>query len=204
MGRVGEAIVRTWQVADSMKHQRGPLKGDSERNDNNRIKRYIAKYTINPAIAHGISDEVGSIEVGKLADLVLWDPQFFGVKPDLIIKGGMIAMSVMGDSNGPIPTPQPRTMRFQFGAYGRARGMASLVFLSKAAIEKGIPEALQLTKRARAVHGTRNLRKADMKHNNATPHIEVDPQTYEVRVDGALVTAEPADRIALAQRYFLF
>lgn len=204
MGRVGEAIVRTWQVADSMKHQRGPLKGDSERNDNNRIKRYIAKYTINPAIAHGISDEVGSIEVGKLADLVLWDPQFFGVKPDLIIKGGMIAMSVMGDSNGSIPTPQPRTMRYQFGAYGRARGMTSLVFLSKAAIEKGVPEALQLTKRARAVHGTRNLRKADMKHNNATPHIEVDPQTYEVRVDGALVTAEPAERIALAQRYFLF
>lgn len=204
MGRVGEVITRTWQVADSMKAQRGPLQGDSERNDNNRIKRYIAKYTINPALAHGIAHEVGSIEVGKLADLVLWDPRFFGVKPELVIKGGMIAMSIMGDPNATIPTPQPRTMRYQFGAYGLAMARTSLVFVSKAALHLGIPQALDLKKKAVAVEGTRSVTKKDMKFNNATPKIEVVPQTYEVRVDGEAITAKPLQRLSLAQRYFLF
>ena len=204
MGRIGEVVTRTWQVADSMKHQRGALEGDSEHNDNNRIKRYISKYTINPAIAHGIADEVGSIEVGKFADLVLWDPKFFGAKPDLIIKGGMIAMSVMGDANASITTPQPRTMRTQFGAHGRARGHTSLVFVSKAALDVNVPQTLGLTKRPYAVHGVRNISKADLKYNNATPEIEVDPQTFEVSINGEVLTAEPAERLALAQRYFLF
>lgn len=204
MGRIGEVVTRTWQVADSMKHQRGSMEGDSEHNDNNRIKRYVSKYTINPAIAHGISEEVGSIEVGKFADLVLWNPKFFGAKPDIIIKGGMIAMSVMGDANASITTPQPRTMRNQFGANGRARANTSLVFVSQAAFEAGVPEALQLTKRAYAVHGIRNISKADLKFNNATPEIVVDPQTYEVSIEGEVLTAEPAEQLALAQRYFLF
>ena len=204
MGRIGEVITRTWQVADSMKAQRGPLEGDSEHNDNNRIKRYIAKYTINPAIAHGIGDEVGSVEVGKFADLVLWDPKFFGAKPDLIIKGGMIANAVMGDANASIPTPQPRTMRNQFGAHGRARGETNLVFISQAALDAGVPEELGLTKQAYAVRGIRNLTKADLKHNCETPDIKVDPQTYEVSIDGEVLTAEPAEKLALAQRYFLF
>ncbi|HYI24055.1 MAG TPA: urease subunit alpha, partial [Thermomicrobiales bacterium] len=204
MGRIGEVVTRTWQVADSMKHQRGVLEGDSEHNDNNRIKRYIAKYTINPAIAHGIADEVGSVEVGKFADLVLWDPKFFGTKPELIIKGGMIAMSVMGDANASIPTPQPRVMRNQFGAYGRARGHTSLVFVSKAGLDSGVPQSLQLTKRPYAVHGVRNISKADMKFNTGTPTIEVDPQTFEVSINGEVLSAEPAEQLALAQRYFLF
>ncbi|GAB2482404.1 urease subunit alpha [Luteococcus sediminum] len=204
MGRVGEVITRTWQVADSMKAQRGALEGDSEFNDNNRIKRYIAKYTINPAIAHGIGDEVGSVEVGKFADLVLWEPKFFGAKPEVVIKGGMIAMSVMGDSNGSIPTPQPRTLRNAFGAHGRARGEGSLVFISKAAKEAGVPEELGLTKQAYAVHGIRDLTKSDLKLNCETPEISVDAQTYEVSIDGEVLTSEPAERVALAQRYFLF
>ncbi len=204
MGRIGEVVIRTWQVADSMKQQRGSLEGDSENNDNNRIKRYVAKYTINPAIAHGIGEEVGSVEVGKFADLVLWDPQFFGAKPDLVIKGGMIAHSVMGDPNGSIPTPQPRTMRDAFGARGRARGRTSVVFVSKASLQARVPEELSLTKRAYAVTNVRNISKADMKLNTGTPDIEVDPQTHEVSIDGKVLTAEPAERLALAQRYFLF
>ncbi|WP_432557378.1 urease subunit alpha [Granulicoccus sp. GXG6511] len=204
MGRIGEVITRTWQVADAMKAQRGPLEGDSEHDDNTRIKRYIAKYTINPAIAHGIGDEVGSVEVGKFADLVLWDPKFFGAKPDLVIKGGIIANAVMGDANASIPTPQPRTMRNQFAAHGRARGESSLVFVSKASLDAGVPEELGLTKKAYAVHGIRNLTKADLKLNCATPDIKVDPQTYEVSIDGEVLTSEPAEQVALAQRYFLF
>lgn len=204
MGRIGEVVTRTWQVADSMKHQRGPIGDDNELNDNNRIKRYVAKYTINPAVAHGIGEEVGSIEVGKFADLVLWEPRFFGAKPTLVIKGGMIAMSVMGDANASITTPQPRTLRTQFGAHGNARGKTSLVFVSKFALEDGVPERLGLKKRAYAVHGTRDISKADMKYNDATPDIVVDPQTYEVSIDGEVLTAEPAERVGLAQRYFLF
>ena len=204
MGRIGEVVIRTWQVADSMKQQRGPLDGDSERNDNNRIKRYIAKYTINPAIAHGIGEEVGSIEVGKFADMVLWDPKFFGAKPDLVFKGGMIAHSVMGDPNGSIPTPQPRTMRNQFAAHGAARGRTSLVFISKAALDAAVPAELGLTKQAVAVHDVRSVTKADMKLNSETPDIVVDPQTYEVSIDGEVLTAEAAEVLPIAQRYFLF
>nr|NLD40484.1 urease subunit alpha [Actinomycetales bacterium] len=204
MGRIGEVVTRTWQVADSMKAQRGPLGNDGENNDNDRIKRYIAKYTINPAIAHGIGEEVGSVEAGKFADLVLWDPKFFGAKPDLIIKGGQIAMSVMGDANASITTPQPRTMRNQFGAHGRARGLGSLVFISKAAEEAGVPEELGLTKTPYAVRGIRDITKADLKYNCETPEITVDPQTYEVSIDGEVLTAAPAEQLALAQRYFLF
>lgn len=204
MGRIGEVVTRTWQVADSMKAQRGPQEGDSEHNDNNRIKRYIAKYTINPAIAHGMGDEVGSVEVGKFADLVLWDPKFFGAKPDLVIKGGMIAMSVMGDANASITTPQPRTLRTQFGAHGRARGETSIVFLSQAAAEAEVPQKLGLTKIPYAVRGIRNISKADLKHNCETPEIAVDPQTYEVSIEGEVLTAEPAEQVGLAQRYFLF
>lgn len=204
MGRIGEVITRTWQVADSMKHQRGPLEGDTEHNDNNRIKRYVAKYTINPAIAQGISDEVGSVEVGKLADLVLWEPKFFGAKPTAVIKGGMIAMSMMGDANASIPTPQPTLMRYQFGAYGPARGNTSVVFMSKTAVEGGVADELNLTKRPYPVHGIRTLTKADLKHNTGTPDIKVDSQTYDVSIDGEVLTAEPAERLALAQRYFLY
>ncbi len=204
MGRVGEVITRTWQVADSMKHQRGLLEGDSEHSDNNRIKRYISKYTINPAIAHGIASRVGSVEEGKFADLVLWDPQFFGVKPELVIKGGMIALSVMGDPNASIPTPQPRTLRTQFAAHGNAIGRTSLVFVSEAALDAGVPQSLGLKKRAFAVGGIRGLSKADLKHNTGTPTIDVDPQTYDVSIDGEVLTAQPAEQLALAQRYFLF
>lgn len=204
MGRIGEVVTRTWQVADSMKHQRGALDGDSDNNDNSRIKRYISKYTINPAIAHGIGEEVGSVEVGKFADLVLWDPKFFGTKPDLIIKGGMIAMSVMGDANASITTPQPRTMRNQFGAHGRARANTSIAFISKAAEQAGIAEKIGLTKLTYAVRDVRTATKSKMKFNDATPDIVVDPQTYEVSIDGEVLTAEPAEKISLAQRYFLF
>lgn len=204
MGRVGEVVLRTWQVADAMKRQRGKLDGDGKVGDNFRLKRYVAKYTINPAIAHGIADSIGSIEEGKFADLVLWDPAFFGVKPEMIIKGGQIIQSVMGDSNGSIPTPQPRTMRMNFGALGTAVQASSITFLSKAAIEEGVPERLRLRKVIRACSGIRELTKADLKYNSETPEILVDPQTYQVTVDGELATCEPSEVLPMAQRYFLF
>ena len=204
MGRVGEVICRTWQTAHKMKTQRGALPEDSERNDNQRAKRYVAKYTINPAITHGIADEVGSVEVGKLADLVLWKPAFFGAKPSLIIKGGMIVAAPMGDPNASIPTPQPVHYRPMFAAFGGARSATSTTFVSQAALEAGIKEQLGLHKRVVAVANTRAIRKADMRLNDATPTIEVDPQTYEVRADGELLVCEPADVLPLAQRYFLF
>lgn len=205
MGRVGEVVIRTWQVADAMKRQRGPLAEDEHiPGDNHRIKRYIAKYTINPAIAHGISDYVGSIEENKFADLVLWRPQFFGVKPELIIKGGQVVSVNIGDPNASIPTPQPSIYRPSFGAYGTAVGSSSITFLSQAAVAAGVPEELKLEKHIRPCHGIRNLRKSDLKFNGETPTIEVDPQTYEVRVDGELITSEPSDVLPMAQRYFLF
>ncbi|MCU0838607.1 MAG: urease subunit alpha [Rhodospirillales bacterium] len=204
MGRVGEVIVRTWQTADKMKRQRGALPGEAAGNDNQRIKRYIAKYTINPAITHGIARHVGSIEVGKRADLVLWKPMFFGVKPDLVIIGGTIAMAAMGDPNASIPTPQPVHYRLMFGAFGAARTAASATFVSRAALDTGIDAALGLLKPLVAVRNTRKLRKSDMVHNAATPVIEVDPETYEVRADGELLVCEPAAVLPMAQRYFLF
>ena len=204
MGRVGEVIIRTWQTADKMKKQRGSLAGDPAGNDNFRAKRYIAKYTINPAIAHGIADHVGSVEVGKLADLVLWDPAFFGVKPHLVLKSGTIAMAAMGDPNASIPTPQPVHYRPMFGAVGGALAASSVTFASKLAIENGAMEALGLAKSVLPVANTRALSKADMRLNDALPDIEVDPETYEVRADGDLLTCEPASELALAQRYFLF
>lgn len=204
MGRVGEVPLRTWQTAHKMKQQRGALPGDGVA-DNNRVKRYIAKYTINPAIAHGLSHEVGSIAVGKLADLVLWEPAFFGVKPDLVIKGGAIAYAMMGDPNASIPTPQPVHGRMMFGGYGGARAQTSLTFVSKAALEDDIGRRLGLHKRLSAVSDTRGgIGKRSMIHNDAMPHIEVDPETYEVRADGVLLTCEPADILPMAQRYFLF
>jgi urease subunit alpha len=197
-------ITRTWQTAHKMKVQRGPLPQDSARNDNFRVKRYVAKVTINPAITHGVAHEIGSIEAGKLADLVLWKPAFFGVKPEIILKGGFIAWSVMGDANASIPTPQPVSYRPMFGAFGGATAATSLTFVSKAALEAGLPEQIGLKKAAAAVHACRNIGKANMIHNDATPHIEVDPETYEVRADGELLTCEPADVLPMAQRYFLF
>ena len=204
MGRVGEVITRTWQTAHKMKVQRGPLPEDGARNDNFRVKRYVAKYTINPAIAHGIAAEVGSVEVGKLADLVLWKPAFFGVKPSLIIKGGMIAAAPMGDPNASIPTPQPVHYRTMFGAFGRAVQRTSLTFVSAAALESGIGERLDLAKPLAAVRGTRTVKKTDMRLNDYAPRIDVDPETYEVRADGMLLACEPAEILPLAQRYFLF
>lgn len=204
MGRVGEVVLRTWQVADKMKKQRGKLPGDSERGDNARLKRYIAKYTINPALTHGISGHVGSVEVGKLADLVLWDPAFFGVKPALILKGGQIASSVMGDPNASIPTPQPQLMRNAFGALGSAVYSSSITFMSQAAVDAGVPDQLGLRKMVEPVHGIRSLRKAYLPFNGETPQLEVDPETYEVRVDGQTITCEPSDELPMAQRYFLF
>ncbi|HRV91490.1 MAG TPA: urease subunit alpha [Anaerolineae bacterium] len=204
MGRVGEVITRTWQTAHKMKVQRGALPEDSAANDNFRVKRYVAKYTINPAIAHGISHEIGSIEPGKLADLVLWQPAMFGVKPEMVVKGGFIAWSVMGDANASIPTPQPVWYRPMFGAFGGATAATSATFISQAALDEGIPEQIGLKKQAVAVKNCRAIGKADMVHNDATPAIEVDPETYEVRADGALLTCEPADVLPLAQRYFLF
>ncbi|HEY8518820.1 MAG TPA: urease subunit alpha [Gammaproteobacteria bacterium] len=204
MGRVGEVIVRTWQTAHKMKVQRGPLPGDGPRNDNFRAKRYVAKYTINPAIAHGIAHEVGSVEVGKLADLVLWKPAFFGVKPSLIIKGGLIAAAPMGDPNASIPTPQPVHYRPMFGAFGRAVESTAVTFVSQAALAAGIGERLGLRKRLVAVAGTRTIGKADMKLNDYLPRMEVDPETYEVRADGVLLECEPAAVLPLAQRYSLF
>jgi len=204
MGRVGEVVIRTWQTAHKMKLQRGPLPEDTARNDNFRAKRYIAKYAINPAITHGISHEVGSIEVGKLADIVLWRPAFFGAKPALIIKGGMIAAAPMGDPNASIPTPQPVHYRTMFGALGGARTATSVTFVSQTALERGVGKPLDLRKRLVAVRNTRTVRKADLVHNNYQPHIEVDAQTYEVRADGQLLICEPASELPLAQRYFLF
>ena len=203
MGRVGEVIIRTWQTADKMKRQRGALEGDG-RADNARAKRYIAKYTINPAIAHGVSRHIGSVETGKLADLVLWSPAFFGVKPDLIIKGGAIAAAAMGDPNASIPTPQPIHYRPMFGAYGRARTQTSLTFVSAAALAGGLAAKLNVAKPLVAVENTRNIGKADLIHNGATPKITVDPETYAVTADGVLLTCEPAEKLSMAQRYFLF
>ena len=204
MGRVGEVILRCWQTAHKMKAQRGGLPGDGARHDNARAKRYIAKYTINPAITHGIAHEVGSVEVGKFADLVLWKPAFFGVKPSMVIKGGQIVLAAMGDPNASIPTPQPVHYRPQFGAFGRALADSSLTFVSQAALETGLPGQLGLARRAVAVRGMRSLRKTDLIHNTAMPVIEVDPQTYQVRADGVLLTCEPATVLPMAQRYFLF
>ncbi len=203
MGRVGEVIIRTWQTADKMKRQRGPLEGDG-RADNARAKRYIAKYTINPAIAHGVSRHIGSIEKGKLADLVLWSPAFFGVKPDLVVKGGAIAAAQMGDPNASIPTPQPIHYRQMFGAYGRARTGTSLTFVSGAAAAAGLGEKLRVEKALVAVENTRKIGKASLIHNCATPKITVDPETYAVTADGQLLTCEPAESLSMAQRYFLF
>jgi urease subunit alpha len=204
MGRVGEVITRTWQTAHKMKAQRGPLSPDAERNDNFRVRRYIAKYTINPALTHGIAHEVGSVEPGKLADLVLWRPAFFGAKPSMILKGGMIVAAPMGDANASIPTPQPVHFRPMFGSFGRALQATSLTFVSKAALEGDIGTKLGLGKQLSAVRGTRSVRKRDLVLNDYQPRIEVDPQTYEVRADGHLLTCEPASVLPLAQRYFLF
>jgi urease subunit alpha len=204
MGRIGEVILRTWQTADKMKQQRGALPGEKAGNDNVRARRYVAKYTINPAIAHGISHEVGSVETGKFADLVVWHPAFFGVKPELIIKGGMIAWSVMGDPNASIPTPQPVLYRPMFASYGRAVNQTSLLFVSAAAKKDGVADRLGLKKRAVAVRNCRTISKRDMINNDALPRMEVDPETYEVRADGQLLTCEPATVLPMAQRYFLF
>jgi urease subunit alpha len=205
MGRVGEVIIRTWQTADKMKRQRGRLKDETGDNDNFRVKRYIAKYTINPAIAHGISKQIGSIEVGKRADLVLWNPAFFGVKPDMILLGGSIAAAPMGDPNASIPTPQPVHMRPMFGAYGKAITNSSVTFVSQAALDGGLKERLGVEKGMVAVENTRGgIGKRSMLLNDATPHVEVDPETYEVRADGELLTCEPATVLPMAQRYFLF
>ncbi len=204
MGRVGEVVIRTWQTADKMKQQRGPLAPDDEHGDNFRIKRYIAKYTINPAITHGISHLVGSVEPGKLADLVIWNPMFFGVKPDLVLKGGSIAYAQMGDPNASIPTPQPVFGRPMFASYGKLVYSSSITFVSQAAYERGIAQELGLQKRIEPVKGCRTVTKKDMIHNDATPQLTVDAETYEVKVDGVHVTCEPAEVLPMAQRYFLF
>ena len=204
MGRVGEVIIRTWQTANKMKNQRGLLKGEASDHDNFRAKRYVSKYTINPALTHGISHEVGSVEVGKLADLVLWKPKFFGVKPSLIIKGGMIVASPMGDPNASIPTPQPVHYRNMFGSLGAAKCSTRMTFLSQASINNDIVGKLQLKSLIGSVKNCRTVMKSSMIHNDYQPNIEVDPQTYEVKADGVLLTCEPADELPLAQRYFLF
>jgi urease subunit alpha len=204
MGRVGEVILRTWQTAHKMKLQRGKLPGDNERHDNTRVKRYIAKYTINPALAHGMAHEVGSIEVGKWADLVVWRPAFFGIKPSLILKGGFIAMAAMGDPNASIPTPQPVHYRPMFGSFGGALPRGSLTFMSGVALNSGLPDRLGLRKTVSAVKGCRNVRKQHMVHNAYLPTMEVDAQTYQVRADGVLLTCEAATVLPMAQRYFLF
>jgi urease subunit alpha len=204
MGRIGEVITRTWQTAHKMKVQRGPLRGDLTRNDNVRVKRYVAKYTINPAIAHGIAHEIGSVEIGKWADLVLWEPAFFGAKPTLILKGGMINLSLMGDPNASIPTPQPVHYRDMFATRGGALPATSLTFVSQEAAGAGIAERFGLRKKVVPVHGIRNLRKSHMIHNDYLPKITVDPETYEVVADGELLTCDPASVLPMAQRYFLF
>jgi urease subunit alpha len=203
MGRVGEVVIRTWQTAHKMKVQRGALQQDAARHDNFRVKRYVAKYTINPAITHGVGHLVGSVEVGKLADLVLWRPAFFGVKPSLIIKGGMIAAAPMGDANASIPTPQPVHYRAMFGAYGGALDTA-VTFVSQPALEADIGRQLGLSKPLEAVKNTRAISKRDMVHNDRMPRMEVDPETYAVRADGELLVCEPATTLPMAQRYFLF
>jgi urease subunit alpha len=202
MGRVGEVVTRTWQTAHKMKTQRGSLKEDSSRNDNFRVKRYVAKYTVNPAITHGIAGEVGSIEPGRLADMVLWKPSRFGVKPEIILKGGFIAWSVMGDANASIPTPQPVLYRPMFGSFGGATASTALTFVSQSSVDAGIQKLM--SKKAVAVKNCRNIGKKNMIHNAATPRLDVDPETYEVRADGELLTCEPAKELPLAQRYFLF
>jgi urease subunit alpha len=204
MGRVGEVIIRTWQTADKMKRQRGRLPEDSDRSDNFRVKRYIAKYTINPALTHGLSEHVGSVEVGKLADLVLWSPAFFGVKPDLVLKAGTITAALMGDPNASIPTPQPVHYRPMFGAFGRALSSSCVTFLPTIAIERGIPEQLGLRRMILSAHDIRAIDKKRMILNDALPQIEVDPETYEVRADGVHLTCEPATVLPMAQRYFLY
>jgi len=204
MGRVGEVIMRTWQTAHKMKAQRGRLAGDTDRHDNARVKRYVAKYTINPALAHGVSHEVGSVEEGKWADLVVWKPGFFGVKPSLILKGGFIAAAAMGDPNASIPTPQPVHYRPMFGAFGGALSRSSLTFMSQAAIGAGLPQQLGLKKQIVGVKGCRSVKKIDMIHNNYMPVMQIDAQTYQVRADGMLLTCEPATSLPMAQRYFLF
>src|SRR5438093_6324192 len=204
MGRIGEVVIRTWQTADKMKKQRGALPGETAGDDNRRVKRYVAKYTINPAIAHGLAEHVGSVEVGKLADLVVWKPAFFGVKPELVVKGGLIAWAAMGDPNASIPTPQPVLYRPMFGAFGRARGSTSATFVSAAALAGDVARRLGLTRRAVAVKRCRGLGKKDMIHNDTLPRIEVDAETYVVRADGERLTCEPARVLPMAQRYFLF
>jgi urease subunit alpha len=204
MGRVGEVIIRTWQTADKMKRQRGRLPEDSDRSDNFRVKRYIAKYTINPALTHGLAEHIGSVEVGKLADLVVWSPAFFGVKPDLVLKAGTIAAALMGDPNASIPTPQPVHYRPMFGAFGRALSASCVTFLPTIAIERGIHEQLGLQRTVLPARGIRAIDKKRMLLNDATPHIEVDPETYEVRADGVHLTCEPATVLPMAQRYFLY
>ena len=204
MGRVGEVITRTWQTADKMKKQRGPLPEDSERNDNFRIRRYIAKYTINPAITHGVSEYVGSVEVGKVADLVLWNPKFFGAKPEMIIKGGFIIASKMGDANASIPTPEPVVYKNMFGGFGLARSRTCISFVSGAAYANGIKEELGLQRQVLPVKNCRNIGKKDMKNNDVIADIQVNPETYEVRVNGEKITCEPAEELPLAQKYFLF
>jgi urease subunit alpha len=205
MGRVGEVVIRTWQTADKMKKQRGRLKEEKGDNDNVRAKRYVAKYTINPAIAHGIATEVGSIEIGKRADMVLWSPAFFGVKPEMVLIGGSIAAAPMGDPNASIPTPQPVHYRPMFAAYGRAAARSSVTFTSRAALEAGLAQRLSVMKELVPVGNTRGgISKASMIHNSLTPKIDVNPETYEVRADGELLTCEPATELPMAQRYFLY
>jgi urease subunit alpha len=204
MGRAGEVIIRTWQTADKMKRQRGRLPEDRDRSDNFRVKRYVAKYTINPALTHGLAEHVGSVEIGKLADLVLWSPAFFGVKPDLVLKAGVIAAALMGDPNASIPTPQPVHYRPMFGAFGRALPASSVTFLPPLAIARGVPGELGLQRMVLPARNIRAVDKARMIHNAAAPHIEVDPETYEVRADGVHLTCEPATVLPMAQRYFLY
>ncbi|OCA92879.1 urease subunit alpha [Pseudobacillus wudalianchiensis] len=204
MGRIGEVILRTWQVADKMKKQRGTLEGDRDLADNNRAKRYVAKYTINPAITHGISEYVGSVEVGKIADLVVWNPAFFGVKPEMVLKNGFVVEALMGDANASIPTPQPVIYRPMYGQYGKALSSTSITFISQAAFDDKVHEKLGLQKIILPVRGIRKLTKKDMKLNSETPEITVDPQTYEVRVNGELITCDPVDKVPMGQRYFLF
>ncbi|MDE2501572.1 MAG: amidohydrolase family protein, partial [Burkholderiales bacterium] len=203
-GRVGEVVIRTWQTAHKMKGQRGALPGDGPRNDNFRVKRYIAKYTINPAIANGIAHEVGSVEVGRWADLVLWRPAFFGVKPSLVLKGGFIASALMGDANASIPTPQPVHYRPMFGSYGKLLPATNLTFVSQTALANGIGRQLGLQRRLSAVQGCRGVKKGDMVHNGALPKMEIDAQTYRVRADGELLVCDPATVLPMAQKYFLF
>lgn len=204
MGRVGEVITRTWQTADKMRQQRGRLPEETGDNDNERIKRYVAKYTINPAIAHGMSQHIGSVETGKLADLTLWTPAFFGAKPEMVIKGGIIAWAQMGDPNASIPTPQPLFMRPMFGAFGRAASPISIAFVSQAAVDQRTTESYGLAKMIKPVSNCRSIGKKDMKRNDATPEITVDPETYEVTADGEKLSCAPAERLPLAQKFFLF